>query len=86
MQPYHAYCKRAVDVLLAAFKVRGCRRSELRAGIALALSFDTWRTLVREQGLAEQQAVDVVQRLCGEACAEPAANRGEARRARAAAK
>jgi hypothetical protein len=61
MRPYHAYWKQAVDVPLAAFKVRSRRRAELRAGIALALSFDTWRTLVREQGLAEQQAVDLVQ-------------------------
>jgi hypothetical protein len=35
----------------------------LRAGIALALSFDTWRTLVREQGLTEEQAVDLMLRL-----------------------
>jgi hypothetical protein len=35
----------------------------LRAGIALALSFDTWRTLVREQHLDEEQALEVALRL-----------------------
>jgi hypothetical protein len=35
----------------------------LRAAIALALSFDTWRTLAREQQLDDKQAVDVALRL-----------------------
>jgi hypothetical protein len=33
------------------------------AGIALALRFDTWRTLVRDEGLADEEAVDVARRL-----------------------
>jgi AcrR family transcriptional regulator len=67
MKPYHAYWQQAVEVLLAPWKARGRRRAQLRAGIALALSFDTWRTLVRDQGLTDDQAIDLVQRLCADA-------------------
>lgn len=59
MAPYHAHWRRAVDVLASGWGVRGRRRTLLRAGIALALSFDTWRTLVRGQQLTDEQAVDV---------------------------
>lgn len=67
MTPYHAFWQQAVAVLVAPWKARGRRRTQLRAGIALALSFDTWRTLVREQGLPDEQAIDLVQRLCADA-------------------
>jgi AcrR family transcriptional regulator len=61
--PYHAYWQHAADVVAAASRARGRHRSLLRAGIALALSFDTWRTLVREQGLTDEQAIEVASRL-----------------------
>jgi len=38
----------------------------LSAGIGLALSFDTWRTLRREQGLSDRQAVELMLRLAGD--------------------
>jgi AcrR family transcriptional regulator len=63
MQPYHHYWRQAVEVLLAPRQVRGRQRSLARAAIALALSFDTWRTLAREQGLTDEQAVDLAARL-----------------------
>jgi AcrR family transcriptional regulator len=63
MAPYHAHWQRAADVLLAPWRVRGSRRTLLRAGIVLALSFDTWRTLVREQELTDDQALDLMRRL-----------------------
>ncbi len=56
MAPYHEYWQRAAEVLLAGWGVRGRRRTLLRAAIALALSFDTWRTLAREQRLTDEQA------------------------------
>jgi hypothetical protein len=37
--------------------------SAMRAGIALALSFDTWRPLVRDQDLSEAEAIEVAARL-----------------------
>jgi AcrR family transcriptional regulator len=62
MKPYHTYWQQAVDVLLDPWKARGRRRAELRAGIALALSFDTWRTLVQEQRLTDDQARELMLR------------------------
>src|SRR2546422_10052262 len=49
--PYHAHWERAADVLAAGWRLRGRRRAFLRAAIGLALGFDSWRTLVREQHL-----------------------------------
>lgn len=66
MAPYHEHCARAADVLLSAWRVRGRRRAMLRAGIALALRFDTWRTLVREQGLTDEQVEELMLRLASE--------------------
>ena len=70
MEPYHGHWGRAADVLTSAWPARGRRRALLRAGIALALSFDTWRTLVREQQLSDDEAVELALRLacdCGPA-------------------
>jgi AcrR family transcriptional regulator len=61
--PYHAHWQRTTDVLVAAWRARGRRRTLLRAAIGLALSFDTWRTLVHEQGLTDDQAVELMLRL-----------------------
>jgi AcrR family transcriptional regulator len=66
MAPYHEYWRDAADALLAPFRARGGRRTVLRAAIALALSFDTWRTLVRDQGLSHTQAIDVARRLASD--------------------
>ena len=63
LAPYHAHWRRATEVLARPWRARGRRLALLRAGIALALSFDTWRTLVREQRLTEAQAVEVAARL-----------------------
>jgi hypothetical protein len=41
------------------WKARGRRLAQLRAAIALALGFDTWRTLVHEHGLSEEQATSL---------------------------
>jgi AcrR family transcriptional regulator len=71
VQPYFELWSHATDVLLDPWRSRGRRRSMLRAGIALALSFHTWRQLVREQGLSEEQAIELAMRLVSER--EPAA-------------
>jgi len=61
--PYHAHWRHAADVLTEPWRERGRRRTLLRAGIALALSFDTWRTLTREQHLTDGQALELMLRL-----------------------
>ena len=63
MAPYHAHWQHAADILTAPWRTRGSRRTMLHAAIALALSFDTWRTLTQEQGLSEDQAIAVALRL-----------------------
>jgi AcrR family transcriptional regulator len=71
VQPYHALWERASDVLLEPWRARGRRRVLLRAGIALALSFETWRQLVPEQGLSDDQAIELVSRLACDAPCDP---------------
>jgi AcrR family transcriptional regulator len=63
MAPYHRYWADAADVLMTGRRARGRRRTLLRAAIAVALSFDTWRALAREHQLTDAQAVEVALRL-----------------------
>ena len=68
MAPYHDQWRHAADVLLAAWPSAARRDAKLKAAVALALSFDTWRQLVRGQGLSDKQAVELMLRLtcdCG---------------------
>ncbi len=58
-------------MLAAPFGLTGEAALRLRAGIDLGLSFETWRMLVREEGLNGEQALDLVMRLCEAAAAEP---------------
>jgi AcrR family transcriptional regulator len=48
------------DTIVDAFEASGERQEALLAAIALALDFQTWRTLVREQGLDDGRAVDLL--------------------------
>ena len=63
MQGYHDHWRTAADVLVAAWRVRGRRRTLLRAAIGHAIVFPTWRSLVRDQGLSDPQAVDLMHHL-----------------------
>lgn len=63
MAPYHAHWRRAADIIVAAWPVKGRRKTLLRAAVGLALSFDTWRTLIRDQGLTDDQAIELMARL-----------------------
>ncbi|MEO9175424.1 MAG: helix-turn-helix domain-containing protein [Gaiellales bacterium] len=66
MAPYHDHWSRAVRVLLEPWPASGRRRKPLRAALSLAVSFDSWRTLVREQRLSHPQAIDLIARLTRE--------------------
>lgn len=48
------------DTIAEAFEASGKRHEELLAAIALALDFQTWRTLVRQQGLGQDRAVGLM--------------------------
>ena len=63
MAPYHGFWDAAAETLTTAWGIRGRRRANLKATIAIALSFDTHRTLTREQHLASEQAVELMTRL-----------------------
>lgn len=63
MASYHEYWQRAADVLASAWPVTGRRKVLLNAAIALALGFDTWRTLIRTHNLTDEQAVELMLRL-----------------------
>jgi AcrR family transcriptional regulator len=71
MDPYHAFWDRAAETLAAAWRLRGRRRANLKAAIALALSFDTHRTLTREHQLTNDQAITLMTRLAEGASREP---------------
>ena len=54
------YYAEARELLVAAFAVPGERLPLVRAAIGHALDFDTWRSLVRRQGLSDEQAVELM--------------------------
>ena len=60
--PFRNYLAAARDVLLRGRPERGRRRDESRAAIGHALAYPTWRSLTREQGLEDPQAVAM---MCG---------------------
>jgi len=63
MAPYHAYWQGAADVLAAAWPASAGGKTLLKAGLALALGFDTWHLVVRGQGLTDDQAIELMMRL-----------------------
>jgi AcrR family transcriptional regulator len=74
MAGYHGFWDDAARVLTAAWHVRGGRRARLEAAIALALSHETYRTLVRERRLTHDDAIELMTRLA-ESAATTAASR-----------
>jgi AcrR family transcriptional regulator len=60
LRPYHAHWRRCADVLAEAWPLRGRRRRLLRAALVVALGFDTWRALTRDEGLADAEAADAM--------------------------
>jgi len=66
VQGYHRHWDRIADGLTAAWRLRGKGRTLLRAAVGHAVVFPTWYSLVREQGLSDQQAVALMERLTRE--------------------
>ena len=61
--PYDDHWRRCAEILAEGWPAKGTAKILLRAGLALALGFDTWRALVREQGLSDTRAVELMARL-----------------------
>jgi AcrR family transcriptional regulator len=59
----HVYLGAARETLLRGRPQRGGARASAAAAIGHALAFTTWRSLVREQGLGNVQAVELMCRL-----------------------
>ena len=60
---FHGRLAAAQEILAAGRGYRGRRATRMHAAIALALAFETWRTLCREGGLADGDAVALAQAL-----------------------
>jgi hypothetical protein len=58
-----AYFAAALEALLRGRPERGANRRRARAAIAHALEFETWRSLVRHQGLDREDAIELMLRL-----------------------
>ena len=60
MASFYQYWEAMRDALAEAFRASGERHEALLAAIALALDFQTWRTLVRQQVLSKDRAVELM--------------------------
>ena len=56
---FHAYMDAARDVLMSGRGLRGRARKRVQAAIGHALAFSTWRSLARDQGLDDPDAVEL---------------------------
>ena len=58
-----ATSRRPAQFLLRGRRGRGRARARVAAAIGHALAFPTWRSLVREQGLSDEEAVELMASL-----------------------
>jgi len=57
MRDFHGYLAAIEDILVTGRRLRGGAARRTRAAIGHALAFQTWRSLTREHGLADADAV-----------------------------
>jgi AcrR family transcriptional regulator len=60
MVPFEQYLETVRDVIADAFEASGERQEELLGAVTLAQDFQTWRTLVRQQELSQDRAVELM--------------------------
>jgi AcrR family transcriptional regulator len=63
LRGFHDYLRAVEDSLMAGRGLRGGAARRTRAAIGHALAFPTWRSLTREQGLSDADAVRLMVRL-----------------------
>jgi len=66
---FHGFLRDVQDDLVAGRGLRGRRAQRVRAAIGHALAFPTWRSLTRDQGLGNDDAVELMCRLISGASA-----------------
>ena len=62
-EPFMQYWESVRTALDSGWTARGRRRRRLRAVIGHAVTFETWRSLVRQQGLEDAEAAELMVRL-----------------------
>jgi AcrR family transcriptional regulator len=60
LRDFHGYLEAAADVLMTGRRLRGRAAHRTRAALGHALAFSTWRSLVEEQRLARDDAVELM--------------------------
>ena len=68
---FREYLKSARETLMAGRHARGAARKRVLAATGHALSFATWASLAREQGLDDSQAAELMCRLVNVAARGP---------------
>jgi AcrR family transcriptional regulator len=63
LRGFYAYLAAVQDVLVAGRGVRGRAARAVRAATGHALAFSTWRSLTREQGVSDDEAVALMRLL-----------------------
>lgn len=63
---YDAHWRRGAEILTEPFVSSVESKSVLEAGVALALTFETWHLLVRQHGLTHDQSILLISRLVGD--------------------
>jgi AcrR family transcriptional regulator len=61
--PFHDFMAAIVEILMRGRGLRGKARDRVRAAIGHAISFRTWQQLTGEQGLGNEEAVELMRRL-----------------------
>jgi AcrR family transcriptional regulator len=67
MEAFRGWLDAAADALLRGRPERGARRRRLRAAVGHALAFETWRSLVRHQGMSQSETIELMEALAGAA-------------------
>jgi AcrR family transcriptional regulator len=70
MEAFRGWFDGAANAIVRGRPERGARRRRLRAAVGHALTFETWRSLVRHQGLSRAQAIEMMEALAGVAARE----------------
>ena len=65
LEPFFMKWDAVTDMLVGKFTADKDQSTLLRPVIALAIHFQTWRTLIHEQGLEDDQAVEVMVKMIG---------------------
>jgi AcrR family transcriptional regulator len=81
---YRDYVRAARDTLMSGRGVRGPARQSVLAAIGHALTFGTWHSLAREQGLTDSGAADLMCGLVATAAGKPTRRRATKGNRRAA--